>query len=289
MQIIAFFALVLSVMNCRGAAMGAGASTSSDAAKPSYSHEKASLDRFFLTFSSDYPFEKPHLPKPIYETRLFIPVDSTATVGDHFFIVRRSSHPIQGVLLEIRSPRAEEFLTNETDYSVGVIRWQEPLKEDDLFMGRVLTYRGIALSTASVGDIREMKLNITNRVLKPGKHYVFEQWEIQLPLSQGRCVFRVENWWDSGQNLEADPPSGNTEGILSCHDKKEGAEIRETRLTHILSISDLDGDGIYEVLVHVETPDGEGRYEMRYFDGHKFLRTPTGEIQSRVLYTYMGD
>ncbi len=56
--------------------------------------------------------------------------------------------------------------------------------------------------------------------------------------------------------------------------------MAEDGLTDRYAITDVDGDGVYEVLIHTGAYGG-GQYEMRLLDGRRFT-SPT-----RVLYRWI--
>lgn len=232
-------------------------------------------NRFYLTFLPESlgPGKKNELGK---EARLYIWAGSKTKVGDKFYVVSNSTDIISGVLTEIRPHIDDEFTTSEKDYKVGIIKWDNgPTAAQDSFNARVLVYHGDDFLPGNVGIIKDLPLPESEHEVQVGKHYLAKNLAIKLPNSNEECKFIIESWCPNQEcGIMED------EGVLSCTQTTH----RESSLMNIYLASDLNRDGIYEVLVNNGSSYG-GNYEIRYLNNGHFLESSYG-FKRKVLYQW---
>jgi hypothetical protein len=233
--------------------------------------------RLYLVWpgSSLHPCRAPTDRKALLILRPGTAADAAKTKPE-FFVLPRPSGLTKGQLVEVISGCEEHEESNATPE--GVLQLEREILWDD---DPVLAVKGQQPTPRQVGSVtpitdraeRKPYLDVIRGHL-PREHefYVRQAVRVAVPGSEASYIFVGAAHFKPEQEREGEK-SYRTTGFLFLPDARTPRVlVQEPGLGLVLGLTDLDGDGIAEVLVH----DGEGlagQYNIRLFDG-KTLSEP---------------
>lgn len=197
-------------------------------------------------------------------------------IGDRFQIITHKSGVMNAKVIDKCKPstyfqeglfvlRANDYIDWEGDYDALFA-----IKGDAIQPDQVGSASGIRLNRlfrASVFDALKGRVPPTDTIVVESGTLLSPPNSTRLYLFVSIEHFNIENYRGAGDKAIA------SKGLLF---EIRGSElpllIAESGLESIFSISDVDNDGIWELLVH-SGGWGGGTYELRFFDGSKFTKS----------------
>jgi hypothetical protein len=255
------------------------------------SKSKESFDSFFLAHPAEWYGEC----KGKLEGQAVViirPDTDTKSLkkGDPFYIVTHSSGTVRGILTRLLPPCKPSLSIDRVSYGLlrmeGKVDWDssydsllavkakrvlsdqvgsvKTLKEDDPEKEAYLNW-----IRPNIPENRDFEIDKVIRIITPGfkscpKTYYF---------------ILIYHFIVKGERIIREPENRS---FLFLKGRETPLLLRQDEfLSRILGITDLDKDGVYEVLVHHTVSENEGAYEMRLFDGKTFSEP------QKILYQWM--
>ena len=251
------------------------------------------LDNFFLVRPPAF-LELADKIMPAKTAAIIFPLDVFSTIkeGDTFSIITKSSAIVTGTVNKFINPCPSEMNTDAA--ACGELLLEKNIVwgkgyYDDAVSSSLLAVKGKALSNNNVGSFEPLQKNAVKQyepaMKKYMKGYTYsfgEAVRIVPPHSRKTYDFISLDYFKSEEYATlGDKAIEHTSFLFAVDNKKATLLLHDNALQRIIALTDVNGDGIDEVLVFVSSDIYEGTYEMRLFDGTKFI----GE--SRELYTWI--
>ena len=212
--------------------------------------------------------------------------------GDNFIVITKSSEIVKGTLNKIINPCPSPMNTDDAvcgELLLGKeIDWSKN-SYDDASTASLLAIKGKTLSQDVVGSIKPLSTDaiktygpILNKYTKDYNYSYTEAVRILPPHSNVEYDFISLSYFNTIEYKTAGDKAIKYTSFLFRKDiNKNILLLHDNKLQMILAVTDVNNDGIYEVLVYTSPDIYEGTYEVRLFNGTKFVGN------SRELYSWI--
>lgn len=205
-------------------------------------------------------------------------------VGTQFQILTRFGQLVKGSIIKTlkRDDCDYGFLT-EDDISFGLLRVKEKVdwKKDEAdglvaLESRLIQNKRVGkVLEINDGDLKSQCLAIIQPIFRDTtKVRLKRALLIVTPDSEGKFFFISV---DTIASFDFEEPIGF---LFSVNNDRPVLVLTESFLSNIFTISDLDNDGVFEILLYVSRISS-GSFEVRLFDKNKFTD------KKRILYRWM--
>lgn len=249
----------------------------------------ALLDQFFLVRRPDYVSDCPVGTTRADAILVFNPSSAQTPIGANYTILTKSGKFVKASILKnIDASGCGVFFEN-SDVSFGLLRAKQKItwanEEDALVaikskknapprLGKIMTSVDSTLKSKCVSMVEPL-------IPKSERFDVAVTIKIIAPDSNKKFLFLSVNHYDEeNQKKAGDKAMGQTGFLFFIGPGLPQLLLKEDNLLNIFTISDLDGDGKYELMVY-SGGWGAGTYEMRIFDGKEFNK------YKKVLYEWV--
>ena len=206
-------------------------------------------------------------------------------IGEDFFVITESAAVIKGALKKLISC---EHDFNVDNAAFGLLKFT---KKIDWHRGDAyIAIKGINPSSDILGSIRPLTkdtericLNMIRKHIPQNEDISIEfAARIALPASSKEYDFISVDHFDPDSYKQAGDKALNTTGFLFVKaNNKRPILLQKNNITKVIGLTDLNKDGIFEVIVHASDGAYEGSYEVRFLDSKGFSET------KKVLYHWM--
>jgi len=243
--------------------------------------------RFFVAISPETDYECEEELKKL-KADAMVPIDSgtnpvTIRVGDPFFLVKNGSKIVKGTLIK--------FFSSCEFGRVGLLRLKEKIIWTTRGNWDVLAFAQKKPSPDVMGSVTHLKIDEKLAIqylsiIDPHmpKHYgdvSLSAVKIFPPRSSDEYLFVAATFYKT-KEVYGDDRSYKFSGFLFRHGIKEMVFMEQIPgLISINGITDLDRDGIYEVLVLVHPDNKNPEAQMRLFNGNALSES------KRVMATFV--
>jgi hypothetical protein len=200
--------------------------------------------------------------------------------GDDFFIISPSSKIVRGTIKEtLHECEPYSFISDNVVLGLlsldSAITWSTPEKA-------LLGKRGKKPLPSQVGSLvplrgeTEKKTYLdmiraripTKEQMFPRNDFSHEVIKISSPRSVKEYIFATADHAELQEYLQLGDKALKSTGFLFVRRSKT-LLVEESYLTDVIAVTDLDDNGIYEMLIH-SGGYSSGKYEIWLFDGKKF-------------------